>query len=100
MLQITARATDHLLRVRQERGLGTDAIPRFVRREGRLALTWAREPEDRDRIVDAERVRTLVAPSAADLLEGKTIDVKAADDRRLGLIVRRSKGKGAAGSPR
>lgn len=88
MLRITDQATEHLLRVRREKGFDTESIPRFIRKAGRLALTWARKPKAGDRVVDGERVQTLVAESAADLLEGKTIDVKAAEGKAL-LIVRR-----------
>ena len=63
-------------------------VTRFIRKAGRLALTWARKPKAGDRVVDGERVQTLVAESAADLLEGKTIDVKAAEGKAL-LVVRR-----------
>lgn len=100
MLRITDQATDHLLHVRREKGLDADAIPRFIRRAGKLALTWAREAESGDRVVDGERVRTLVAPSAADLLEDRTIDVRATDERRWSLVVRRRRRKDAASTPR
>jgi Fe-S cluster assembly iron-binding protein IscA len=92
MLRITSRATEHLVRVRREKGFDANAIPRFIRRAGRLVLTWSRGPETGDRIVDGDRVQTLVAPSAADLLDGKTIDVKATDGRAM-LVVRRGEAR-------
>jgi Fe-S cluster assembly iron-binding protein IscA len=88
MLRLTPGAIDHLLTVRREKGHDASALPRFVRRAGRLALTFAGGPESGDRLVETPRVATLVAASAADLLDDATIDVRT----RAGtssLVVRR-----------
>jgi len=87
MLRFTTQAIDHLQQVRGKRGLDASELPRFVRRSGRLALTFARSPEEGDRLVDGGRMSTLVASSAADLLDGKTIDVKA-DEGKAVLVVK------------
>lgn len=87
MLRFTTQAIDHLQQVRGQRGLQPTELPRFVRRSGRLALTFARAPEEGDRLVDGGRMSTLVASSAADLLDGKTIDVKAAEGKSV-LVVK------------
>jgi Fe-S cluster assembly iron-binding protein IscA len=83
MLRLTSQATDHLMRLRAQHGADANALPRFVRRSGRLALTFVRGPEQGDLIVDGGRLSTLVAPSAADLLEDRTIDVKATDGKAV-----------------
>jgi Fe-S cluster assembly iron-binding protein IscA len=87
MLRFTTQAIDHLQQVRGKRGLDASQLPRFVRRSGRLALTFARSPEEGDRLVDGGRMSTLVASSAADLLDNKTIDVKA-DEGKSVLVVK------------
>ncbi len=91
MLRFTPQATDHLMQVRKEKGFDTTAVPRFIRRAGRLVLTFTRGPESGDRVVDSGRVSTLVASSAADLLDDATIDVKQAGDRSM-LVVKRRRG--------
>lgn len=90
MLRFTTQAIDHLQQVRGKRGLDAAQLPRFVRRSGRLALTFARSPEEGDRLVDGGRMSTLVASSAADLLDNKTIDVKA-DEGKSVLVVKQRK---------
>ncbi len=90
MLRLTSQATDHLMRVRREKGLETNAVPRFIRKAGRLVLTFAGGPESGDRVVDSGRLSTLVASSAADLLDGATIDVGTSSGKSL-LTVRRRK---------
>jgi Fe-S cluster assembly iron-binding protein IscA len=92
MLRITNRAAEHLVRVRREKGLTSSALPRFVRREGRLALTFARGPESGDRLVDSGRISTLVAASASDLMDDATIDVKVkSEGGRAALMVHRER---------
>jgi Fe-S cluster assembly iron-binding protein IscA len=90
MLRFTTQAIDHLQQVRGQRGHDTSTLPRFVRRSGRLALTFAQSPEEGDRLVDGGRMSTLVASSAADLLENKTIDVRAAEGKAV-LVVKQRK---------
>lgn len=99
MLRLTTQASEHLMKVRREKGLETSAIPRFIRRTGRLVLTFARGPEAGDRVVDGGRVPTLVASSAADLLDNALIDVKTASGKSM-LVVRRRKDEGAAPTTR
>jgi len=95
MLRLTTPASEHLMRVRKEKGLDKTLAPRFIRRAGRLVLTFAKGPESGDRVVDSGKVSTLVASSAADLLDDATIDVKTTSGRSM-LVVRRSRGaKGA-----
>jgi len=99
MLRYTPDAREHLVRVRRERGLDEAATPRFIRRAGRLALTFVRSPVEHDRVVDDGRLSTLVAASAADLLTDATIDV-ATNDGRTALVVRRDRVRRAPGMNR
>lgn len=92
MLQLSPQAIDHLLRVRSQKGLDATAIPRFVRKAGRIGLTFARGPESGDMLVDDGRMSTLIASSAADLVDA-TIDVRTEDDRSV-LVVRRRRPAG------
>ena len=79
MLRLTTEAAEHLIKVRRERKLDTSAMPRFIRREGRLKLTFAKEPSTGDRVIADRRISALVASSASDLLDAATIDVKSKD---------------------
>jgi hypothetical protein len=85
------------MHVRKEKGLDTSSIPRFIRRAGRLVLTFAKGPESGDRVVDSGKVSTLVASSASDLLDDATIDVKTTSGRSM-LVVRRN--RSAKGAPK
>jgi hypothetical protein len=85
------------MRVRREKGLDSTLVPRFIRRAGRLVLTFAKGPESGDRVVDSGKVSTLVASSASDLLDDATIDVKTSSGRSM-LVVRRN--RGAKGAPK
>jgi hypothetical protein len=96
MLRLTTRATEHLVKVRRERGLDASRIPRFVRRDGRLALTFVPGPEAGDRVVDGGRISTLVAASASDLMDAATIEVKTTGDRTALVVYRR---RAEAGGP-
>jgi len=87
MLRLTTQAAQHLSRLRRERRLDDTATPRFIRRAGRLKLTFASGPWSGDRVVDSGQISTLVAPSAADLLDSATIDVGEANGRAH-LVVR------------
>jgi hypothetical protein len=89
MLRLTTNASRHLVNVRREKGHDANEPPRFVRRAGRLALTFARGPEAGDRLVETPQVATLVASSAADLLDGATIDVRIKGGTSV-LVVHRS----------
>ncbi len=100
MLRFTPQARDHLIRVRRQKGLESDSVPRFIRRAGRLVLTFVRKPVASDRVVDDGRLSTLVAASAADLLSDATIDV-ATNDGKASLVVHRdSRAKRTAGATR
>lgn len=95
MLRLTPQASEHLSTVRRAKGLEATAIPRFIRRTGRLVLTFAGNPEAGDRVVDDGKVSTLVASSAADLLDDAVIDVDATGEKSV-LVVRRKRSGGAA----
>ncbi len=90
MLRFTPQARDHVIRVRKEKGLDAESVPRFIRRAGRLVLTFVRKPVVSDRVVDDGRLSTLVAASAADLLADATIDV-ATSDGKAALVVHRDR---------
>lgn len=79
MLQITDRATDHLIQLRRSHRLDRKAMPRFSRRAGRLGLAFATTPADGDRLVRAGRVSALVAADAVATLDAALIDVRTKD---------------------
>ncbi len=89
MLKLTPQAVDHLSRLRREKGLEANLVPRFVRSSGRLRLTFAKGPETGDRVVDDGRLSTIVASSASDLIDDATIDVKTEEGRSVLLVRRR-----------
>lgn len=88
MLRLTAKAANHLVVVRREKGHDARIFPHFVRHAGRLALTFTPKPESGDRFVETRRIATLVATSAADLLDDATIDVSTRSGTSV-LVVRR-----------
>jgi Fe-S cluster assembly iron-binding protein IscA len=99
MLRFTPQAREHLVRVRREKGLDAESVPRFIRRAGRLVLTFVRKPIASDRVVDDGRLSTLVAASASDLLSDATIDV-ATSDGKAALVVHRERTRRASGTSR
>jgi Fe-S cluster assembly iron-binding protein IscA len=97
MLRLTSDATNHLVRVRQERGAGTDAGARLVRGGGGVRLTFTQTPEQGDKIVDASDIKVFVAPEIADALDTSVIDAKTEDGRTY-LVIRATNGKSGAGA--
>jgi Fe-S cluster assembly iron-binding protein IscA len=88
MVQLTEKATRHLVRVRSERGFDAGAGARFVSRGAAVTLTFAKAPEPGDRVATRSEIPIYVAPQVAEKLETAVIDV---DDRdgRVGLVLRR-----------
>ena len=87
MLQITDRATNHLLRARTERGFDERAGARFVRSSTGVALTFAPAPEQGDRVLDGSALPIYVAEDVTEVLDGALIDV-APDDGESRLVIR------------
>ena len=87
MLQITDRATTHLLRTRTERGFDERAGARFVRGSAGVALTFAPAPEQGDQVLDGSALRIYVADDVTAVLDRALIDV-AADDGESRLVIR------------
>jgi hypothetical protein len=88
MLQVTAEATHHLLRLRQERGFGPAAVPRFARGGGgRVGLTFVSGPEPGDRVVEGPQIPVYVAADISDALESSVIDARS-EDGRIALVLR------------
>ncbi len=75
MLELTAKATQHLLSVRSQRGHGADAAARFIQRGNGVGLTFATEPRPGDAVVEADGISVYVAAEVADRFEAGVIDV-------------------------
>jgi Fe-S cluster assembly iron-binding protein IscA len=88
MLQVTPEATQHLLRVRRERGLDDADSARFVRQTGRIGLTFTRSPEADDQFVDGGEIPIYLAADVAPALEDSVIDARP-DDGRTVLVIRK-----------
>jgi Fe-S cluster assembly iron-binding protein IscA len=97
MLRLTSDATDHLVRVRQERGATKDAGARLVRGGGGVRLTFSQSPEQGDKVIDASDIKVFVAPEIADALDSSVIDAKTEDGRTY-LVIRATNGKSASGA--
>ena len=87
MLQITDRATNHLLMARTERGFDERAGARFVRGPAGVALTFAPAPEQGDQVLDGSALPIYVADDVTEVLERALIDVTA-DDGESRLVIR------------
>lgn len=88
MLQITDRATTHLLRARTERGFDERAGARFVRGvAGVVGLTFALAPEQGDQVLEGSALPIFVAEEVTAVLDQAVIDV-AADDGETRLTLR------------
>lgn len=86
-MQLTQQATQHLVRVRSERGLSDEANARFVPSRNGIALTFANEPGSDDTVVKTEDINVYVAPEIADKLDRGTIDVDE-NEGKTGLVLR------------
>lgn len=88
MVQLTSDATDHLRRVRRERGFGETEGVRFVQNSGRIALTFVKEPAAGDSIMGGESLPVYVSSDVAGTLDDAVIDARA-EDGKVGLVIRR-----------
>jgi Fe-S cluster assembly iron-binding protein IscA len=96
MLQLTPKATRHLIQVRRERGVDKKADARFVRRNGRVGLTFTTERTKTDRVVEAEEIQVYIATEIADTLDQAIIDARAEEGKTMLVIRRQAAGKTAA----
>lgn len=87
MLQITDRATTHLLRARTEGGFDDRAGARFVRGSAGVGLTFAPAPEQGDQVLAGSALPIYVAEEVTAVLDQAVIDV-AADDGESQLVLR------------
>ena len=87
MLQITDRATTHLLHARTEGGFDERAGARFVRGSAGVGLTFAPAPEQGDQVVAQSPLPIYVAEDVTAVLDQAVIDV-AADDGESRLVLR------------
>jgi Fe-S cluster assembly iron-binding protein IscA len=79
MLQITDRATTHLLRARTEEGFDERAGARFVRGSAGVGLTFAAAPEQGDQVLTGSALPVYVAEDVTGVLDRAVIDVSAED---------------------
>ena len=86
MLQITPKATEHLVRVRRERGFDNTTAPRFVRNGPRVGLTFT-PPEATDQVVKESGLAVYLEADVATALEGSIIDARP-EDGKVVLVVR------------
>lgn len=66
MLQLTSKATRHLIELRRERGVDERAGARFVSKGGRVGLIFASAPEQGDRVLGSAEILVYVPPEIAD----------------------------------
>jgi Fe-S cluster assembly iron-binding protein IscA len=99
MLQLTTAATDHLIRVRDERGRSKDSAARFVSKGARVGLTFAAKPGPKDHVIEGAGIAVYLAPEVAEKLENAVIDASV-DEGRAILVMRRHRERTKAGSTR
>jgi Fe-S cluster assembly iron-binding protein IscA len=75
MVQVSDAATEHLIRVRSERGHGEQAGARFVKTEGGVGLTFADGPRPGDRVVKHDGIAIYLEPAVAEKLDDGIIDI-------------------------
>jgi Fe-S cluster assembly iron-binding protein IscA len=88
MLQITAEASAHLRRVKEERGVDDAAGARFVNSSGRVGLTFVDAPHTGDQVMDASGVPVFVSPEIASTLDGTILDARSKEGQSV-LVYRR-----------
>lgn len=88
MLQLTPNAVQHLVRLRNERGLDDRAGVRFVSKEGRVGMTFSMKPVNGDREIDAESIKVYVASEIAPTLDESVIDARE-EDGKAALVLRK-----------
>jgi hypothetical protein len=81
VLRLTPRATEHLVRVRNERGIDDRHAARFVGKGSRIALTFAQSAEPGDRRIETRGIAVLLAPEVADRLDQSVIDARREDGK-------------------
>jgi hypothetical protein len=81
VLRLTPRATEHLVRVRSERGIDERHAARFVRKGSRIALTFAQSAAPGDRRIETRGIAVLLAPEVADRLDQSVIDARREDGK-------------------
>ena len=88
MVQITDRATTHLLRARTQGGFDERAGARFVRGvAGVVGLTFAPAPEPGDQVLEGSALPIYVAEEVTAVLDQAVIDAPA-DDGESRLVLR------------
>lgn len=95
-MEFTPAATQHLLRLRDERGFDPHAGARFEANAQRVRLTFATEPASQDRILNGTELPIFVAPEVIDKLEHAVIDIDTSAGRTR-LIIRRGRRVEASG---
>lgn len=88
MLKLTKAATAHLLRVRAERGFDPSAGARFVRGSAGIGLTFARAPQEGDKVLMGSDFPVYVAEDVAEILDRAVIDETTTEDRGSRLVIR------------
>ena len=76
MLQFTPKATQHLVRVRQERGLDERNGARLVANGRTIGLTFAAAPGPEDEIIRQPGIAIFLAPEVATTLDGGVVDAR------------------------
>lgn len=98
MLQLTPKATSHLVRIRRQRGLDDQNGARFVSRGGSVGLTFVVAPKPGDRVIEQKDIAVFVAQEVAEAYDGSLIDARLEQGKSV-LVLRRQTGAGAPGSP-
>jgi Fe-S cluster assembly iron-binding protein IscA len=88
MLQMTTRAVSHIEQLRAKQGHDGRTGVRFLRRGGRLGLTFAANPASGDRVVPCDGVVVYLASDIAEAFERSVIDAETTDGGTK-LVVRR-----------
>jgi Fe-S cluster assembly iron-binding protein IscA len=97
MLQLTPKATSHLVRKRRQRGLDDQSGARFVSKGSSVGLTFVAAPEPGDRVIEQKDIAVYVAPEVAAAYDGALIDTRLEQGKSV-LVLRRQPGAGTPGS--
>ena len=98
MLRITPEASDHLRRIRKDKGLDDKVRPRLFRNEGRLGLSFVETPAQHDALIEDAEMPILVAPDVVQAFGAGTIDVRSRDGHNE-LVLRRPPAPGEPAEP-
>ena len=87
MVEITPRAEDFLLELRERHGDHTDGV-RFKTEAGKIRFMFTDAAKPDDRVLDGARLPIWISPELADSFHGAKIDAEVTDESQKIIVTR------------